>query len=446
MKKVHPLIRGFRAFVEREQLFSPGDKLLLACSAGLDSTVLAHVLKAEGYDFAIAHMNFQLRGAASDGDAQFVKDLAGTLDAKVWVRAVDLKAAAEAGESTQMTARRLRYEWFKELIRRGPRNRLVTAHHAEDNLETTLINLIRGTGIRGLAGIDPHYRPLLECGREDIRDYAAVNDIRWREDASNASDDYLRNRVRHRLTPVLRELGMTTEGWVKTAANLRSASDLHRRYLSELRERHAERRENLWVVCREEALEEAQVLTAFLHEYVVDTYGFTAEQVRQIVSLPGQRSLESETSVVYVQPHQLTFAHKTDSMFGMLRPRKVLIFPNRYRDGYFDLTIDLIPRPAELNEAGVHYLTPPVSPDGTYLPLHLRPRQNGDRFQPLGLKGQTKKVKDFLIDEKVPPWLRDRIYLLTDADGEILAIPGLCISERGKVRVGEPRVLRIKWR
>lgn len=434
------LVTSFRDFVAREQLFSKTDKLLLACSGGLDSTVLAHLLHAEGYDFAIAHMNFQLRGEASDRDAAFVEELARTLDAAFYCEAVDVKAQALPGESTQMTARRLRYDWFTELFREQKIDFVLTAHHSDDNLETTLINLIRGTGIHGLAGIPPKTsflrRPLLESSRARIEAYAKDNGLTWREDASNATDDYLRNRIRHHLTPMLyNDFGLKPENWAKTASNLRAATTLYNNRISDLHSRFCENRGTLWIVNRSGWVREE--LATFLHEQVY-VYEFTNDQIRQMISLPGQRTLESERAIVYITPERLVFELK--SSIDHRQPPARVIDELPMEDigrGYYTISLELVPRPEVLDKAGTFYLAP------TNLPLHLRPRQKGDRFQPLGMGGKTKKVKDYMIDQKIPVWLRDRIYLLANADDEIMAIPGYCISERFKVLPHHTKVLKV---
>lgn len=448
------LVTSFRDFVAREQLFTKADKLLLACSGGLDSTVLAHVLHAEGYDFAIAHMNFQLRGAASDGDAAFVEELARTLDAKCWLKALDVKGQAEPGESTQMTARRLRYDWFHELLREHNYACLLTAHHADDNLETVLINLLRGTGIHGIAGIQPKAgpvcRPFLTAGRHQLENYAIDRQLRWREDASNATDDYLRNRIRHQLTPMLyQDFGLKTENWVKTAANLRAGAALYNIGVSHLHSSRCESRGALWVVNRKGWAQ--QELATFLHEQV-SVYDFNDEQIRQMLSMPGQRTLESDLAIVYISPEQLVFEFKASVSHRKPPAKQLSELPaTDIGGGYYRITVEEVPRPEALDQPGVLYLAPPPVGDRASGPergpsptLHLRPRQKGDRFQPLGLGGKSKKVKDYMIDAKIPVWLRDRIYLLTNDQDEIMAIPGYCISEKFKVLPEHETVLSVR--
>ncbi|MEX0291590.1 MAG: tRNA lysidine(34) synthetase TilS, partial [Flavobacteriaceae bacterium] len=189
---------------------------LLACSGGVDSVVLAHLCSASKLEFALAHCNFKLRAEASDEDAAFVAGLAKNLNVEFFVKDFETNSYVENNKvSVQMAARTLRYRWFKELMQTTHYNYLITAHHADDNLETFLINLSRGTGIDGLSGIPEKTetigRPLLPFSREEILSYAKQAQITWREDASNADTKYLRNKIRHELVPKLKELHPTFE-------------------------------------------------------------------------------------------------------------------------------------------------------------------------------------------------------------------------------------------
>ncbi|TXF89763.1 tRNA lysidine(34) synthetase TilS [Neolewinella aurantiaca] len=447
------LVTTFREFVEREQLFTKTDKLLLACSGGLDSTVLAHLLHAEGYDFAIAHMNFQLRGEASNEDAAFVEDLARTLGAKFFLKAVDAKKEALPGESTQMVARRLRYQWFDEIVIEQDCSmlHLVIAHHLEDNFETVLMNLIRGTGFRGISGIEPKsesiygliphtkVRPLLNSSRASILAYARAKNLNWREDESNASDNYLRNRIRHHLAPVFYdEFGMSINTWANTANNLRADERIYRHGFSAV---FKEVVINDWgtgemLVIDRTAFPKGIDQLAFLRSLPLRENSFTNEEFKQIITVPGQRTIEGKNMIAYVTPKTWSFDFKT---YGdkSLPATEIKQLPCSLKGGHHKLTIELVPRPEVLNTSSPLFLAP------LPLPLHLRPRRKGDRFQPLGMGGKSKKVKDYMIDEKVPVWLRDQIYLLCNADDEIMAITGYCISEKFKVLPHHTEVLRI---
>ncbi|MFK8162154.1 MAG: tRNA lysidine(34) synthetase TilS [Lewinella sp.] len=430
------LVDTFRDFVERERLFTKADKLLLACSGGLDSTVLAHLLHAEGYDFAIAHMNFQLRGEASDGDAAFVEELARTLDAKFYCKAVDVKGQAKPGESTQMTARRLRYDWFDALRKQNEYVTLLTAHHANDNFETFLINLLRSSGTKGLRGMVPisvsAVRPLLSSSKEEIVEYANTHALSWREDVSNASDDYLRNRIRHHLAPIFfEEFGYQTSQWNQTASILRGEYNMITHRIIIMTETIM-KNYHLSVIDREKYRTSTQ--TAYIHHQHT---GFTTEQIRQIVYATRNLVVKGNEHTAYVTEQEITLLH--NNVIDKKRPSiKVDLLPYRTNYELNSVELDLVDRPINVEVPDALFIAPPT------LPLHLRPRQKGDRFQPLGLGGKTKKVKDYMIDKKIPVWLRDRIYLLVNEQDEIMAIPGYCISDNFKVLPEHETVLRIR--
>ena len=191
--------------------FLAGKKLLLATSGGMDSMVMVHLFHELKYEVALAHCNFQLRAVESFGDQKFVQDYAEASEIPIFVTQFDTEAFAKDYKlSTQMAARDLRYSWFYELLETENYDYILTGHHADDNLETFLINLSRGTGLEGLVGIPEQngkiIRPLLLFSREEIAKYAIEYKIQWREDSSNSSDKYLRNKIRHDLVPLFKEL------------------------------------------------------------------------------------------------------------------------------------------------------------------------------------------------------------------------------------------------
>ena len=194
--------------------------LLLAVSGGIDSVCLTQKVRLEGGPFAIAHCNFGLRGAESDADEAFVRSLAASLGVTCHVKRFDTEAFASAeGISIEMAARRLRYHWFGELCREFGYRAVAVAHNANDNAETLMLNLLRGTGLRGITGMkaegflpDPDFadipllRPLLGMTREEIEAFAAEQGLSWREDSSNAANDFKRNKIRNLVFPVFREI------------------------------------------------------------------------------------------------------------------------------------------------------------------------------------------------------------------------------------------------
>ena len=196
----------FQSYVERHGLFSRDDRILLNVSGGVDSMVLLSLMASLGYRFGVAHCNFQLRGAESDEDEVIVAREAARYGVPCYNRRFDTAAEMErTGESMEMTARRLRYAWFEELRREHGYAAIAVAHHADDSIETFFINLLRGTGLRGLTGISTRMgrvvRPLMFASRREILEYAVAQKIPFREDSSNRSTKYLRNKIRLGLIP-----------------------------------------------------------------------------------------------------------------------------------------------------------------------------------------------------------------------------------------------------
>jgi len=209
------LLQRFKEYIADEKLFQPKDRLLLAVSGGVDSIALCELCKQAGFDFVIAHCNFQLRGAESDSDETFVKSLGVKYGVEVLVKKFDTSTyVSTSKKGIQEAARDLRYEWFNELLGQlSTVNRqlfLVTAHHANDNIETILMNFFKGTGINGLHGILPKQgkiiRPLLFAKKEELKAFAEANKLQFVEDASNATDKYTRNYFRNQLIPDLQKV------------------------------------------------------------------------------------------------------------------------------------------------------------------------------------------------------------------------------------------------
>ena len=217
----------------------PSGKYILALSGGIDSMVLADMLLQAKAEFVLAHCNFHLRGEESDGDEKFVRDYAERKGLSLYVKQFDtLNYAEEHKLSIEMAARELRYAWFEELRQQLNYDKIAVAHHADDQLETFFINLLRGAGIRGLKGMQPIngniIRPLLDKSREEIHQYAIENGIKWREDHTNAETQFLRNKIRHELLPVID--GISKEGRasiLKSISHLASENELYRELVDE---------------------------------------------------------------------------------------------------------------------------------------------------------------------------------------------------------------------
>ena len=236
------MLHELRQFISDKQLFLPTEKILLTVSGGIDSIVLFDLFLKAGFSFGVAHCNFSLRGSESDGDEEFVSQLAIRNGISFHVKRFDTGSFAnEKALSIQMAARELRYKWFEELLDEFQYKYVVTAHHLNDIIETMLINLSRGTGLAGLHGIPEKngriIRPLLFTGRDAIREYAEENALQWREDSSNIEEKYARNLIRHRIVPVLKNLNPNLEETFRqNAERLKGAETIFKHHIIKYKE------------------------------------------------------------------------------------------------------------------------------------------------------------------------------------------------------------------
>ena len=218
------------------------DRILLACSSGIDSMVMTHLCQKLNLNITLAHCNFCLRGHESNLDEAFVVDYASKQDILVFSKQFDTQSFVDNSKySIQMAARELRYNWFQSLSEQHQFSCVLTAHHADDNLETFLINLSRGSGLDGLVGIPEKnglfLRPLLPFSRDQILQYAQKHQIEWREDSSNVSLKYQRNQLRHKLVTVLKEIYPNIlESLNKTQSHLEASKELLESHIHDIEE------------------------------------------------------------------------------------------------------------------------------------------------------------------------------------------------------------------
>jgi tRNA(Ile)-lysidine synthase len=222
----------FKHHLENNFLHLKGKKLLLATSGGIDSIVLVHLFQQLKFQIAIAHCNFNLRAKESNADENFVKQFAEENQIPFYTNSFQTEAYANENKlSIQLAARKLRYDWFNEVLVKENYDYITTGHHLDDQVETFLINFTRGTGLEGLTGIpaqnDTVIRPLLPFSREEIEIFAQENNIKWREDSSNSSNKYLRNKLRHDIVPILKELNPSfLNSFQNTLEHLKQSNDL----------------------------------------------------------------------------------------------------------------------------------------------------------------------------------------------------------------------------
>ena len=419
--------------------FLENKKLLLAVSGGLDSMVLLHLLQQLPYTIAIAHCNFQLRGIESFEDQSFVQNYALQHQIPFYYTQFDTQAFANDYKlSTQVAARELRYDWFYEQLELHQFDFVLTAHHADDNLETFLINLSRGTGLDGLSGIpaqnDAVLRPLLPFSRAAIEEYAKANNLQWREDSSNASDKYLRNQIRHHLVPMLKELNPDfLKAFGMTQEYLQQAQELVADAASMVYQQVAREEEDTIYFDLKQLLRLPNY-ASYLYQWLKE-YGFSAwDDIYNLVdSQSGKQVFSSEYRLL------------KDRDFFILSPiqesEKELYFIEKNQDKVkIPLKLQFC-KVADINKADSSAIF--VDESKLAYPLVLRKWQEGDFFYPLGMKGKSKKVSKFFKDEKMALLDKENTWLLCSNEAIVWVI-GMRADERFKVENITNTILKIE--
>ncbi len=440
------LTDSFLDFIDQEKLFKKEDHLLLAISGGVDSVVLSYLLHQTGFKFSLAHMNFQLRGNDSELDQKFVEDLAEQLNVNFHVKRVHIQKGQNNQGSTQMQARELRYTWFNHLLKSHSYTKLLTAHHAEDSFETVILNLTRGTGIRGVRGILPLSenvaRPLLFTDKTSILDYAKKNDLSWREDISNHSDAYKRNEVRHHIIPRLRKQNPSLfEGFKISSLKLRAVEAAFDSKMSDLTKGFVKfKNEEITISKNLLKLEFGQV---YLAEFL-DSYQFTYQQLSAFSFDQSGAYLESRKFTLIVDRDNLILKPKAEKMqvFTSLNfeNKKGAIMLSAGREE-FQLKWELIESINFKNSIPSNVAI--VDYGLIKNPVILRTWKEGDKMKPLGMKG-NKKVSDILIDDKISVPDKEK-YLVLESDGEIVWLLNNRVSENFKVTKQTSAILRLEY-
>lgn len=440
------MLNDFLTYIKVQKLFQPTDKILLAVSGGKDSIALANLFLEAKCLFAIAHCNFQLRGNDSDLDEAFVKKLANENNIPFLSTRFQTKEFAKKHNlSTQMAARQLRYDWFEKIRIENEYDYIATAHHLNDNIETILLNLTKGTGISGIRGILPKkaklVRPFLFASREMIDAYVSEKNLAWREDISNESDDYQRNLLRHHVIPVLKQINPNLENTFERNIERFQAIEADFQKNFQYFKTTVLRKENDMVFLKIQNIKYWQSASYYLEE-ILKEYGFNYFQSKEIF-----KSLEAISGKTF---HSETHEIIKDREELIIQPKKNQIFEELIIDEateeieYNGLKIsiekiDIDPQTFQ-RENGFEYL----DASKITFPLTIRPWQEGDWFIPLGMTGK-KKISDFLINKKMPLHLKKITFLLL-SNQQVLWVIGQRIDNRFKLTSSTQQVLRLRIR
>ena len=413
------MIQKFKKHITKEFPFLKDTKLLIAISGGLDSVVLFHLLHKLNYDVSLAHCNFKLRGKESDLDEEFIKNLNQISANQIFTIIFDTeKYAKEHKLSTQIAARELRYNWFQKLITEHKFEYVLTAHHADDNLETFLIHLTRGSGLDGFTGIPKVngniVRPLLAFSRKEILNYAKDHDIEWREDASNASNKYIRNKIRHQVLPVLKEINPSIfDSFATTIENLQESKQIIEDRIENIASEVLEKEAN-FIKIDIEKIKELSNSKAYLYQ-LLKSYHFT--EWNDVYALLNAQSGKQ----VFSKTHRL------------LKDRDVLILSKIDLSNSIEMAFQIeeeiteITNPIHLTFKEVieksteNKQTIYVDKDLLKYPLMLRKWEKGDYIYPLGMQGK-KKLSKYFKDEKFSLIDKENTWLLCNAENQIMWI------------------------
>ena len=411
-------------------------KYLLAVSGGVDSMVLMHLFYNSPYQFSVVHCNFQLRGEDSLSDEKLVREYCYARRIELFVKSFDTLKLKKNRESLEMVARNLRYDYFRELAKEQLFDYLVTAHHLNDNVETFFINLLRGSGSKGLSGMkkisDFVLRPLLSFPRKEIVAFAQENSIPWREDASNYTLEYLRNKIRHKIIPEFMDISSEFLRQVdKSMSILHETQSFIEFKVQELQNEASITVEEGIKIFSLDKLKKADFLLSY---HLLSQYGFTnKEDCINIINSQTGNIFESNTFKVWIDRGRVLLEEKKKNVsiknsitiksipFMIQEPVAVKLYEKNSRESNANEIVDL---------------------DKIEFPLTLRNWQNGDVFYPINGLGK-KKVSKYLKDSKVSNFQKEKVMVLCNKSGEIIWLVGFRLDDRFKVSDTSKRFLHL---
>ena len=438
------MIDEFNRFITENSLIKPGDKILLTASGGIDSMVMTWIFHHLHYNIAIAHCNFSLRGLESDKDEELVRHFATEHNIPFHCIKFETKTFAKKnGLSVQMAARELRYKWFEEIRKENEYDLIAVAHNLNDNIETLLINLARGTGLAGMAGMKPVnnriIRPLLFATRREITEFRDQHNIEFREDRSNADTKYTRNKIRHQIIPLLKEINPSIETTLnETAERFSGFNEIVSEYISGISDSMVQQKDQ-FITFNISALKNYLYNKVILFE-LFKPYGITSALLSDLVKvikgktggliITGTHRIIKNRKEIIVSDEEInnetsyTIENIQDFRFfpGIASARSIIIAEN------FEISSD--PHIACIDSQKVSF------------PFIIRKWKAGDHFYPLGMN-QKKKLSDYFIDNKYSKFDKENIFIL-ESGGKIVWIIGDRIDDRFKITASTNRGLLLK--
>lgn len=438
------LLTIFKETIKQHNLFLSKDKLLLAVSGGIDSVVLCELCKQAGLDFSIAHCNFKLRGAESERDEHFTKELAKNYNVLFYTKAFDTKAiAALEKKSIEETARHLRYTWFYELVNQSSNPNfgyILTGHHADDNVETVVMNFFRGTGIKGLRGILPKndrvVRPLLNIRRKEIETFASIHQLKYMVDSTNLETAFTRNFFRNNILPeVLKFYPAAENNILRNIERFVEVEDLYNQAIAWHKLKLIERngREIHIPVLK---LKKSSPVKSIIFEIIKD-FGFSPHQADEVIAL-----LDSESGKYISSPTHRIIRNRNWLIVAPIESEEAatIVINQGEREVHFSLgklQVEL----SGNKEMTTGNNTVSVDAKEISFPLILRKWKTGDYFYPLGME-KKKKLSRFFIDNKLSKTEKENAWVI-ESNRRIVWIVGHRLDNRFKLTDKTKDVLRL---
>lgn len=433
------MFQKFKNHIDSNFSFLQDKKLLVATSGGMDSMVLVHLFQKLNFNFALAHCNFQLRNLESDEDQKFVTNYAKLHNIPCFTTKFDTKNYSELHKlSIQVTARNLRYNWVNDILFQEKYDYIITAHQADDVAETFMINLSRGTGLEGLTGIPSQngniIRPMLPFSRKEIENYASENQLVWREDSSNASDKYIRNKIRHHIIPIFKEINDSfLSSFQNTLMHLNQQQSLVDDAVLLVYEKVvSEEKEQLKINIS--ALLQYKNYKAYLYQWL-HKYGFTAwNDVYDLVQSQTGKRIESENYILLKDRDYLLLSQKRILDYDTIVINSVTENTN------FPLNFSIC-NFRDISNQNKNIIF--VEESKLQYPLTIRKWREGDLFYPAGMLGK-KKVSKYFKDEKFTLFQKLETLIL-ESNNQIVWIIGHRADERFKPEKTNQNIIQIKY-
>lgn len=437
------ILKKVSQFIDANQLLQENERILVGVSGGSDSVVMLHILLKLGFECVVAHCNFHLRGEESMRDELFVEKLAESY--KISYKKIDFDTIgyAKANKiSIEMAARELRYNWFRSQAQLNKCTSIATAHHSDDSIETLLLNLIRGTGLKGLTGIEPKngniVRPLLTCSRSEIENYAQKHKLEFVTDSTNKESDFSRNKIRNIILPLMAEVNPSVKkSMAENIARLRGAWYIYAEKIAEIESEITFSKGDQFYINIEKVKSHSEPQTV-LYE-ILQKFHFHSDVVEDVYE-----GLDKPAGIRFFSDTHRLLKDREYLIVDIIEPNSKLEYSIEENKTSIETPVKVELRKLSWNKEFIFSKSADkihIDADKVKFPLTLRKWKHGDSFQPFGMK-TSKKLSDFFIDEKINRNQKEELWLL-ESENKIVWIIGIRLDDRFKITKHTQNILEI---